>query len=99
MPPAKKKIAARPKTAPKPGAPPSAAWLNPLGRALALLGQGGTGARRELYQLLLREALSASACREGSLLLGPAGDLRLEAVQGLGSEVWAGDPGDVVDPV
>lgn len=99
MPAPKKKPVARPKATPKakanPAPPPAALGL--LLRTLALLGQGPSR-RRELNQLLLREALRGADCEHGSLLLGSGQALRLEAAQGLGSEAWAGDNAAEAEP-
>jgi PAS domain S-box-containing protein len=69
--------------------PPS--FLSTFGRLLALVEDGGSAPRRELAQLMLKEALHMADCTEGSLMLGPAQHLRLEAVQGLSAEVWAAE--------
>jgi PAS domain S-box-containing protein len=69
--------------------PPS--LLSSFGRLLALVEDGGNAPRRELAQVLLKEALQMADCAEGSLMLGHAQHLRLEAVQGLSAEVWAAE--------
>jgi PAS domain S-box-containing protein len=78
---------------PAPAAPPAATPPLFLGlqRVLALLAAPSAATRRELHALLLREALLACGCRDGSRLLGRPDNLRLEAVQGLSSEIWADD--------
>jgi PAS domain S-box-containing protein len=71
--------------------PKAPSFLSTLGRLLALIEDGGSATRRELAQILLREALQLADCSEGSLLLGAPQQLRVEAVQGLSAEVWAAE--------
>lgn len=82
-----------------PPAQPAAPFLlAPLARALGLAGQTGLGSRRELHLWLLREALRQCACTDGSLMVKVAGKLRLEAVQGVNPDLWAGEQGSLNDP-
>jgi signal transduction histidine kinase len=78
------------------GAPPAVHFFDAFGSMLAFLEEPNASHRRGFYGLLLRELMDAAGCEEGSLLLAssPGGkDLRLEAVHGLASEVWAGESG------
>jgi PAS domain S-box-containing protein len=75
----------------KPPAPAAVSWLSALGRVLALLEAPSPSARRELHGFLLGQALDACGCEGGSLLLGRPEALRLAAVQGLATDVWAGE--------
>ena len=66
-------------------------------RMLAFLEDPSASNRRGFYGLLLQELMNATSCLEGSLLLawptGQGDSLRLEAVQGIAAEVWAGESG------
>ena len=91
---------ARRAPAPQP-APPAAEtavhFFDAFGRMLAFLEEPSAAHRRGFYGLLLRELMASAGCAEGSLLLawppGRLDSLRLEAVQGLSAEVWAGENG------
>jgi signal transduction histidine kinase len=94
---------ARPKPRPKPQAKAAASavhFFDAFGGMLAFLEEPSAAHRRGFFGLLLRELMDAAGCEEGSLLLAasPGGrDLRLEAVHGLASEVWAGESGTPAD--
>ena len=76
-------------------------FFEAFGRMLAFLEDPGAGNRRGFYGILLNEVMAAAGCEQGSLLLvAPSGQelqLRLEAVHGLASEVWAGENGAAAD--
>jgi two-component system phosphate regulon sensor histidine kinase PhoR len=76
-------------------------FFEAFGRMLAFLEDPGPATRRQFYGLLLREVLHSAGCEQGSLLLawppGQVDELRLEAVQGLASEVWAGEQAGAPD--
>ena len=76
-------------------------FFDAFGRMLAFLEEPSAAHRRDFYGLLLQELMLAAGCVEGSLLLawppGQAESLRLEAVQGLAAEVWAGESGAAQD--
>ena len=90
---------------PKKEAPAGAAgavhFFDAFGRMLAFLEEPGPATRRQFYGFLLREVLQSADCEQGSLLLawppGQVEELRLEAVQGLASEVWAGEQAGKAD--
>ena len=91
----KRKAPARPSGGPS-TVPPAVHFFAAFGSMLAFLEEPSAAHRRGFYGLLLRELMGAAGCEEGSLLLAaaPGGrDLRLEAVHGLASEVWAGESG------
>jgi two-component system phosphate regulon sensor histidine kinase PhoR len=78
-----------------PNVPASLHFFDAFRHMLEFLEEPSPATRRQFYGLMLKEVLDGASCEQGCLVLAwppeQTEDLRLEAVQGLASEVWAGE--------